>query len=136
MKRIVSLILIAMLLAAPALAGIDLSGMTFDELIELQKQVTAALWASDGWQEVTVPAGYYEVGTDIPAGRWTLSGNGVMIDIYRSLDAASTFDVTGYVDGHYLTSGDTYTANLKEGQGLELDGPVTFTPYVSALEFK
>lgn len=60
----------------PALAvsdGIDLSAMSFDELLALRQQVNMAIWQSDGWQAVEVPAGMYQVGVDIPAGKWTIT---------------------------------------------------------------
>ena len=48
------------------------SSKSWDELLEIQSQLIDAFHASDGWQEVTVPAGNYRIGTDIPAGRWNM----------------------------------------------------------------
>ena len=56
-----------------ALAEIDVSSMTFDELIELQAQITQEITNRPEWNNVEVPAGGYEVGVDIPVGRWTIS---------------------------------------------------------------
>ena len=73
MKKALALLAALVLIASAAAAEVDLSGMSFDELVELAHQVDQAIWASDGWQEVTVPPGTYKVGEDIPAGKWTLS---------------------------------------------------------------
>lgn len=71
----------------------DLSTMSFDELLVLKEQVNLALWASDKWQEVTVPAGVYEIGRDIPAGHWTITPvDGETARVYwgSSLDESKT----------------------------------------------
>lgn len=51
---------------------IDLSGMSYDELVALKDQINLAIWNSQEWQEVTVPQGVWQVGVDIPAGTWTV----------------------------------------------------------------
>lgn len=80
MKRIVSLFLILCALAAPALAEVDLSGMTYDELVALKDQINLAMWNSQAWQEVTVPQGIWKVGEDIPEGHWTIcAADGALI---------------------------------------------------------
>ncbi len=73
-KRIIpALLSIALLFITTVTAEeIDLYNMTYNELLQLQQQVNTALWNSDGWNEVTVPPGVYEVGKDIPAGRYTV----------------------------------------------------------------
>lgn len=89
MKRIFAF-LVAMLLIVPsALAApqattassIDLSTMTYDELVALKDRINLAMWQSDEWQEVTVPQGVWEVGVDIPAGHWTIKTNASMANI-------------------------------------------------------
>lgn len=74
MKRIFCLFLILCLLPVFAYSEqIDLSGMTFEELVELREQINLAIWKSKEWQAVTVPQGVYEVGKDIPAGKWVIT---------------------------------------------------------------
>ena len=51
---------------------VDLSGMSFDELVSLRDQINLAIWNSQEWQEVTVPTGIYTIGKDIPAGHWSI----------------------------------------------------------------
>lgn len=74
MKKVILAIVILMLAVQPAIAasGVDISGLSFDELLALKQEINLALWASEEWQEVTVPAGVYEIGKDIPAGKWTI----------------------------------------------------------------
>lgn len=72
MKRIVTLFLILCALSIPVFAEVDLSGMTFDELVALSDQINLAMWNSQEWQEVTVPQGVWKVGEDIPEGHWTI----------------------------------------------------------------
>lgn len=50
----------------------DFTGKSWEELLVIQSQLLEAFHSSDGWQEVTVPAGRYQIGIDIPAGRWNI----------------------------------------------------------------
>ena len=76
MRKLLTCLLMACLCVAGGLAEkeeIDLTGMTYDELVALREKLNLAIWESDEWQEVTVPKGVWEVGVDIPAGHWTIS---------------------------------------------------------------
>lgn len=132
MKKILAIALALILIGAAAYAAIDLSGMSFDELLELRAQVDAALWASDGWTEAKVPAGKYLVGDDIPAGRWTIT----------SATKYAVFVGIILPDGNYdesysLSAGEYLNITATAGQTLEFSEPVIFTPYTSAaLGFK
>lgn len=138
MKKVVMLVLALVLVGAVALAEVDLSGMTFDELVALRKQVDQAIWASDGWQEVKVPAGKYVIGEDIPAGRWTLScdDSAAMVNLYKTPEGIDDYDQI--VAMASVSAGNPYNIDLEDGQGLYISiSAVTFTPYVSAnLGFK
>lgn len=72
MKKLVCAIAILCMLFSFACAEIDLSDMSFDELVELKSKINLAIWNSREWQEVSVPRGVYQVGVDIPAGHWTV----------------------------------------------------------------
>ena len=75
MKKALSLVICAALilsLAIVAYADFDLSGMSYDELVALKDQINLAIWNSAEWQEVEVPQGVWEVGADIPAGKWEI----------------------------------------------------------------
>lgn len=73
MKRFISVLLLLCLLNVPAFAEIDLSGLTFDELVELRNQCLTEMTKRDEWQEVTVPIGVWKIGEDIPAGHWNIT---------------------------------------------------------------
>lgn len=76
MKKFLAVVFIVCFIGmagAVVAAEIDLSGMSFEELVALRGQVDLALWATEEWQEVDVPEGVYEVGVDIPAGHWTIT---------------------------------------------------------------
>lgn len=85
-------VLVTLLLSAFPLAqaeAIDLSSMTFNELVALKEQLNLAIWNSKEWQEVTVPQGVWQVGKDIPAGHWTIRTKAVnsRILVCTALDA-------------------------------------------------
>lgn len=74
MKRFACVLLVLFLLPVYSLADLpDISGLSFDELLQLREQALLAMWNSDKWQEVRVPAGVYEIGVDIPEGYWTMT---------------------------------------------------------------
>lgn len=74
MKKLLTVILIlALLVPFSAFADLPpLDGLTYDELVELKDQINLAIWNSDNWQEVTVPAGIWKIGEDIPEGHWSI----------------------------------------------------------------
>ena len=72
MRKILFALILALMLPIGVSADVDLSGMSFDELVALRDQLNLAIWNSAEWQEVTVPQGVWEIGVDIPAGHWTL----------------------------------------------------------------
>ena len=73
MKKLVSLLLVFFLFQACASAVMpDLSGLTYDELVQLKSMINLEIWQREEWQEVTVPQGVWIVGEDIPAGTWTV----------------------------------------------------------------
>lgn len=155
MKKVMTIFITLVLilaLAPAAFADVDLSGMTFDELVALRDQIDLAIWNSQEWQEVTVPQGLYKVGADIPAGKWTIrapSGEANTVKIGSELDDNGT-DVnfrgdlrmivgenyTGYALG---SACDFWTVDLRDGQYVCItNGPAVFTPYAGkpSLGFK
>jgi hypothetical protein len=73
MKKFLAVLLILILTVAHAVSEVDLSGMSFDELVALREQLNLAIWNSQEWQEVEIPAGVWTIGKDIPAGHWKVS---------------------------------------------------------------
>lgn len=153
MKKLLVLCLCSLLLAMPlAHAEIDLSGLSFDELLALKEQINLALWASEEWQEVTVPAGVYEIGVDIPAGHWTIrpvDGHTAYITWGPKLEEGGTeVDIwTRYSSEQITSPTDSYAKynNVESASWKLTDGTfivienssVVFTPYAGAnLGFK
>ena len=146
MKRTFCIILAFVLLitiAPSAFADVDLSGMSFDELVALKDQINLALWNSADWQEVTVPQGLYKVGSDIPAGKWTVKapvGGYTVVKIGSQVDENGT-DVDYHGESKPIC-GDNYsgfapssacafwTVELREDQYVSVkNGDCVFTPY-------
>lgn len=151
MKKTLAFLLALFLLAGSAAAEVDLSGMTFDELVALKEQINQALWSSKEWQEVTVPAGIWTVGKDIPAGSWTIRTASPLayssIYYFSQLDAAgmgpdymSYFvlrqlvgsDLNAYENTGYP---DSISLELKSGYYIQFDSSLIFTPYTGAPDF-
>lgn len=145
MKRILSIALCLFLvlsMSAISFADFDFSGMSLEELVALKDQINLAIWNSEDWQEVEVPQGIWEVGADIPAGKWDikpLSGYVVSVEIGNSLTESGHID--DYVFSKFIISEErnsydpassvsSYTFNLLEGQFVSIsDGVAVFAPY-------
>lgn len=74
MKRVL-LVALVLMLALPAFAdvGIDLSGLTIEQLVELRNLAQAEMMNRPQWQQVIVPKGVWKIGTDIPARHFVIS---------------------------------------------------------------
>ena len=122
---------------------IDLSGMSYDELVALKGRINLAIWNSQEWQEVEVPAGVWEVGVDIPAGHWVIRP---VPDTFISVVYCDILDEYGKAPGRGWTGWNgTLTAqdeksitaheprevdlNMKEGMYFINRGSVIFTPF-------
>lgn len=157
MKKLFSLILaLALLLPAVSLAGLpDISGLSYDELVQLKDQINLAMWSSQEWQEVTVPVGVWTVGEDIPVGHWsislspTASGQWASIKYCDLLNAAGTDAGNQFSCNIYAYLDVAAPTNDKYPQVIDLDlkpgtyiiighGSVVFTPYAGkpSLGFK
>lgn len=138
MKKLAAAILTVLLLMSTAYAAdIDISGLTFDELLDLQKQVSDALWASPEWQDVAVPAGVYQIGVDIPAGRWELraqdgygwiyygESDGVGINTDWDAQYLTFYLVSDDIEG--FESNRSAVINMQDGYFIQLDTGVFFS---------
>ena len=150
MKKIICLLLVLLLFPVISLADLpDLSGLSFNELITLREQVNLSLWNSSEWQEVEVPAGFYSIGKDIPAGHWTIipapdsrfsmcyfdKANDSLSDVGPGWDSVNGWNGIisskkkndgSWKDPDYFHSVDLV---MKEGWFIILGGPAIFTPY-------
>ena len=149
-KLLIGILILSMLLPAAALADLpDISGLSYDELVQLKEQINLAIWNSQEWQEVTVPAGAWEIGKDIPEGYWTITlPPDMLFNVYYcdKINAARTGLGYGY---DYLNSFVGTMSSKKKKNGawsfpddpdhvdiymtsgwyLFNEGPVIITPY-------
>lgn len=147
MKKIIALFLTLTMLFSIALAeSIDLSSLSYDELVILVNRAQLEMMKSDKWQEVEVPPGTYIVGKDIPAGQWTIAvhdagyvdfeigtaiKNNGEIDFMSCLDDYKHITLIGKANFLY-TEGDTtsYAIELLDNWYVVITtGSILFTPY-------
>lgn len=146
MKKLILLVL-ALMLCASALAEVDLSGLTFDELVDLRDRAQRAMWDCEEWQEVTVPQGIWRVGEDIPFGHWTVTPAMNTTYGFTNITYCGALDETGsrpkVPGGGFYYAGnisidtpehDGYMHSLElnlqnEGYLIIEYGDVIFTPY-------
>lgn len=145
---ILSIIFTMFMVGSAAADGVDLSGMSFDELVALRDQLNIAIWNSQEWQEVTVPAGIWEIGVDIPAGYWTVTPDNVYASFWygdKLNDAktdvgmgwdyntgiAVTLDGRKKKDGTWKNPEERHqiSIDMKEGMFIKNTYSVIFTPY-------
>jgi hypothetical protein len=99
MKKLITLLLIAaLLLPAAALADLpDISGLTVEELIELNHQIQLRLFSEQLVNGVKVPPGTYIIGEDIPAGTYRVEITG----------GTGFYDLNQKAGGYLIASGLT-----------------------------
>lgn len=146
MKKL--LLVLSLLLAVTICAhaeDIDLSGLSYAELVALKDRINLAMWESDEWQEVIVPQGVWIVGEDIPAGHWTMkpAGNSVILNIGDRLgpDGISISSYSSIWVNEFIVSSnsptfdqfnhrDEFSYELENGHYIIITGSsVVFTPY-------
>ena len=154
MKKLIMLLVLLIALPIVAQADVDLTGMSFDELVALKEKIDYVLWQTEDWQEVAVPQGVWKVGEDIPAGHWTIKAYD---DAYTSIKYGPRLDSTGRDMGYSdyeiyenvkspkrstFTKGDDLEQidiEAKDGYYFVIDGGYAiFTPYTGkpSLGFK
>lgn len=152
MKKLLALILVAMMVAFHASAeNVNLDGMSVEQLQSLQDRIQKALWNHPDIEEVTVPAGLYQIGKDIPAGKWqifALPSAKAKIDYGSKLNSSKT-SVSWVSSGDSKTvygtrywaydEGDltSWTLTLTTTYYIEFDSTVIFRkPIAPAFTFK
>ena len=154
MKRLISIFLLLMMASCACAEDIDLSGLSYAELVALKDRINLAMWESNEWQEVTVPEGLWTVGKDIPVGHWTISVNGkssITITCGNLLDATQkqiSYNSSVFYykkiygpKSYFFSEGMTNYIDLWLYEGYHIDisgGAVVFTPYTGkpSLGFK
>ena len=142
MKRLIVLIIALVLFTLPALAEIDLSALSFDELRQLQTEISKELTTRPEWKSVPVPPGLYKVGLDIPAGEWSITC-GESMYYYVKIECGTELNETrtnikmpflfmemicqpGTSEGK---NPESITAVLSDGQYIHIDyGQAVFSP--------
>lgn len=105
MKKIFAFLML-LFLACPAFAeSIDLSDLSYSDLVALKDRINLVMWQSEEWQEVTVPQGLYIVGKDIPAGHWTIKCAGTY---FAKVEVCDVIDSTGKDVNPYSYSSKYY----------------------------
>ena len=145
MKKLICLLLLVCVTATATAESIDLSSMSYDELVALKDRINLAMWNSQKWQEVIVPQGIWKVGEDIPAGSWTvrcaaaftaviefgpdLTENGDDIE-YKTRRGRCTLDSPEYRHYKKNISIEQYSFTVEEGDYiLIVNCDLIFTPY-------
>lgn len=120
MRKLFALVLVVLMMfcSVATAESIDLTALTFEELIALRQEIDLLIFSSDEYKEVAVPAGDYVVGEDIPAGTYSLDSEGYgMISVYS--DASK--DIMGMSACHSVGGGETVgKIELKDGQVVEI----------------
>lgn len=154
MKKILVIIIAVLCIACAAAAeDIDISGLSFDQLVALKERINLALFESDEWQEVVVPQGIWKVGKDIPAGKWTITAvqtnDGMTYIQYggalNEKDEIEYSKQRGYVwiksKNHLRIKNEDifeYSLELYDGDYFIVDtsyGPAVFHPYTDEPSF-
>ena len=138
MKKLVSLLLVvtlAFVVTVSCAESIDLSSLSYDELIALSSKITMEIMSRPDFKTVKVPPGAYMVGKDIPAGKWTITATEGACEVYwgKSLDEYGVdvpySDRIATIDD--WGSQSTASWDLVEGTYIVVNrNAVTFTPYV------
>ena len=136
MKRFLAImVLVLMVVSSAAAEDIDLSGLSFDQLIQLQSRITMEIMQRDEWQEVTVPAGVYVIGKDIPAGSWSVEmacKGSCEVLLYPNKEESENefgFSLFDVVLSEYIEKTTVGKLDLKNGNILVLSGDTIFRPF-------
>lgn len=123
MKKLLCLLLV-ILIPVAAIAETDLSSMTYDDLIALNRQIIAEIMNRPEWKEVTVPAGMWIIGQDIPEGYYSIRATG-KIAITSSAPEGSQRDDFYHVLG---ADGEVGKEFFKSGNIFKTSNPVILAP--------
>lgn len=133
MKKLFALILVVCMTASFAAAETDLSSMSFSNLLALQKEIVAEIMSRPEWKEVTVPAGTWIVGQDIPAGSYCMkpAGKGkVNITVWKK--AVHDYSNNGLIYNELISQDSPYgKMTLQDGQIIEFGSAIIFAPPAS-----
>ncbi len=122
MKKLIAIILVLCSFASISVAESIFGDFTFDQLLILHHALDQEIMSRPEWKEVTVPAGDWIVGVDIPEGKYSIrpvkNGYIKIIDTKGNLffsDAMSKDEIVGKLE-------------LKEGYSIRLENSFIFSP--------
>ena len=118
-KLLIVILILAIAMPAAALAVIpDISGLSYDELAELDRQIHLAMFSERLLGGVKIPVGNYTIGVDIPAGvyRIEVSADVGLLAIYSAEGKA----VGSYVIGSVYYINEIGKITFEDGQVIEL----------------
>ena len=132
-KLLLSIVIFSLLFSCAGAESVDLSALSFADLLSLRSALDAEILSRPEWKEVTVPPGEYTVGIDIPAGVYSIehagkrSGNfcvwGAAVDDYKA-NGGLLINTTISKDNPFLAR-----LVLKDGNVLETNTTILMTPY-------
>lgn len=134
MKRIFFIVLFFSLVFSLSFscAEISLSDISYDDLLDLQKDLVKEIMSRPEWKEVQVPAGQWRVGEDIPAGNYSISTTHSMchITVWESEVGDVMFGQTfGALYDDYVSEGFPIgKITLNEGNLVVLKYDCMFSP--------
>ena len=119
MKKFLSILIVLLMICAVAFAEINLSSLSVDELIKLKTSIEKELIDRGAVKSANVPAGEYIIGTDIPAGSYSITTKQIMATI-----VFGDFNM-------YIATPDSPVGKvtLKDGQTFECSAAITLTKY-------
>lgn len=133
--RIISLLLV-LLFSTIVFANaetIDLSTLSFDELVALRQQIDMAIMQSDEWKQVTVPVGTYIIGKDIPSGDYAVAYTGRVqsfLCIYPDIQSVGDYQCSSHLLSSMMGNTTIGKLCLTEGQVIVIEyGELVFSPY-------
>ena len=133
MKKLVCALLIALFVTAAAYAETGLEEYSFDELMQIRNLLNAEIMSRPEWKEVTVPAGTWVVGQDIPEGVYCINNNTkqyVNFTVWRK--EKDNYSNNGLVYNELIKGGDSFgRIELKTGWIFVSGNQLVFTPPVS-----
>ena len=131
MKKIIALAIIVIMAFSItiSLADTNLSELSYEELLTLEKNIEKEIMSRPEWKEVVVPAGTWTVGEDIPAGVYSFriyKNNSVVIHLWGA--AVDDFDTNGGMIISDYRDQDIGKVELKDGNVLEISKPMIIAP--------
>lgn len=100
--------------------------MSYDELIEMNRKIIAEIISRPEWKEVTVPAGNWVVGVDIPVGFYSIKATD-RLSIVKLEDKNGNYVFYKTMDTDEVCG----KAEFAAGSTFEIKKPVILAPPIS-----